>query len=106
MQIPGYMQVSACLSGRGSPGLHVPHLPGGEKRACEVGWRVAAPGAQRLVVGFMYLHYYDYNDCFTHGRGRRSSILEKVMSFLMDGTTDAGNVEQELVILLSCEKDE
>ena len=30
----------------------------------------------------------------------------KFCSFLMDGSTDAGNIEQELVILLSCEKDD
>ena len=29
----------------------------------------------------------------------------KFCSFLMDGSTDAGNIEQELVILLSCKKD-
>ena len=30
----------------------------------------------------------------------------KFCSFLMDGSTDAGNIEQELVILLSCKKDD
>ena len=30
----------------------------------------------------------------------------KFCSFLMDGSTDAGNIEQELFILLSCKKDD
>ena len=50
---------------------------------------------------------------FTHyiAESQRQQYLQslcetKFCSFLMDGSTDAGNVEQELVILLSCKKDE
>ena len=42
---------------------------------------------------------------------QRKQFLEavsetKFCSFLMDGTMDAGNLEQELVVLLSCKKDD
>ena len=50
---------------------------------------------------------------FTHyiAESQRQQFLQvlskaKFCSFLMDGSTDAGNVEQELVILLSCKKDD
>ena len=36
----------------------------------------------------------------------RSLSETKFCSFLMDGSTDAGNIEQELIILLSCKKDD
>ena len=50
---------------------------------------------------------------FTHyiAESQRQQFLQalfemKFYSLLMDGSTDAGNIEQELVILLSCKKDD
>ena len=50
---------------------------------------------------------------FTHyiAQAQRQQFLKSLCennfySFLMDGSTDAGNVEQELVVILTCMKDD
>ena len=51
----------------------------------------------------LFTHYIAKSQC-----QQLLQTLSETMfySFLMDGSTDAGNVEQELVILLLCKKDD
>ena len=51
----------------------------------------------------LFAHYIAESQC---QQFLRALCKTKFYGFLMDGSTDEGNVEQELVILLSCKKDD
>ena len=55
---------------------------------------------------YKQLRQQNYANIISQNPSVSSSLQDQVCSFLMDGSTDAGSIEQELVILLSCKKDD
>jgi len=55
---------------------------------------------------YKQLHQQNYSHIISQNPSVSSSLKDQVCNFLMDGSTDAGSIEQELVILPLCKKDD